>query len=200
MRQLLSLLFILSSLMFIGAEPAAPNAPDAQFEPENRPMVDNPQYVSWANHEVGSSVTAKSNADVGGQKLTVETIMTLIEKTNESVTVESKTVTTLANGTQAPPQTKTEKIASKVKQGFEYAPEGFAGKFEQTGTEMVTVAGKSFECRVFSIDGNGGGAQMKGKLWACDQVPGTQTKGEFEMIMEGTSMSFDLIVTEINLK
>lgn len=200
MRQILSLIVILSSLMFIGAQPVVPNAPDAQFEPENRPLVDNPQYTSWADHEVGTSVTAKSNADVGGQKLAVETTMTLIEKTNESVTVESKTVTTLANGTHAPPQTKTEKIASKVKQGFEYAPEGFDGKFEQTGTETINIAGKAFECRVFSIDGNGGGAQMKGRLWACDQVPGTQTKGEFEMTMDGMNMSFDLLVTEINLK
>jgi hypothetical protein len=146
----------------------------------------------WGSFKVGSYETMKATTttEVAGNKtnMATETKMTLINLTADKATVETAT-TVMGNTSKTNidiPLTATQTATP---------PTGSTPNANvKSGTETLTIAGKSLNCKWTETESEAGGNKTVAKVWTSEEVPGfvvkmvTSTKGTMssEMVSEVT--------------
>jgi hypothetical protein len=124
----------------------------------------------WVSFNPGSWVEIKSTSvtqTAGKEKTTViGTKITLLEKTADKVVLENEM--TVDGDT-----TKT-KFDLPLKGYSDVEPEGMT--VLKTGSETITIAGKSVTCETMEASMNAGGTKILFKRWTSGQVPGSMVK------------------------
>jgi hypothetical protein len=127
----------------------------------------------WGAFKVGSYVKMKTTVSmqVMGKAMdtSTESKQTLAELTGDKAVVEIET--TVAGATS-----KT-RMEMPLTAGVTPAanPGGPAPAFK-TGTDTITVGGKTLECKTMEMDTEAGGNKVNTKTWTSDQVPGAMVK------------------------
>ena len=164
-------------------------------------LVENPQYKSWAGQKVGSTVTHENSSAVGGQTFKSTVTQKLVELTKDKAVIEVATKIDIAG---VPPQpAQKHELAAKVKKSEATVgrlPEGVKGEVKDKGTEKVSVAGKSYNCKVYEFTGEANGVTMKGKSWSADDVPGMLVKMESSANTGGQDMKTTMTLKKIETK
>jgi hypothetical protein len=150
----------------------------AQEQPQE--LVDNPQYVSWAQHKPGTSVVMAMTTDAQGQHMEMQITQTLVEVTDDKVVIEVKNKMEMMGMTHEMPAQSVD-IDSKVPADQAKAvnlPPGATGSAKEVGTETIEIDGKSYECTVTEFTGEFQGTRSEGKVWSHKDIPGTVAKTE----------------------
>ena len=162
------------------AQDAVVSAPPSTAPAE--PLVDNPHYLAWSKFKPGTQVDLDLNLGVAGQAMTSNVTMTLSEISPEKAVVESvakMNVPGLPGGGQQEKQSKTYLAkVPKSEADRAFMPAGAVGESKETGTETISAAGKSYECKVREFTGKIQGQDAKGKMWRSEDVPGGLVKME----------------------
>jgi hypothetical protein len=157
-------------------------------------LVNNPKYREWANFKPGAFVSIKSETHTGARVVTTELTETLIEVKSGKITVEEK-----ANF-QGTSTTNKVVIPAKVPKSEATAVDDPGVKAQETKSlpvEDVTVAGKSYKCKVMEFTGkNDDGADVSGKIWTCTIVPGRLVKSEIH-IGDPTPITYNTFITAV---
>src|SRR5690349_2673307 len=90
----------------------------------NDAKVDNPEFKSWADHGVGTTVVLETILSFGDEERKWDVSSTLHEKGAESCAVE---VTDKNPGAGAQADVWTRQVLSKTKKGTEYLPDEYDG-------------------------------------------------------------------------
>jgi hypothetical protein len=144
--------------------------------PARAEMVDNPQYLSWKQHNPGTAVVMEMTTSAMGQTMTMELTRKLIEIDESGATVES-TMKMPQMPQQPPPQ--KEKILPQVPREqaeMTALPPGTKGEIKQLGNEKIEVAGKTYDCKVHEFTGEQQGQKISGKFWTTTEIPGLLAK------------------------
>ncbi|MEZ6183973.1 MAG: hypothetical protein R3F62_03065 [Planctomycetota bacterium] len=150
--------------------------------------VDNPEFQSWSKFGVGSMVEYKVQSEAAGTKTESTMTVTLVEKTDDKVVLETKTTMVVAGNEMTMPAQKRD-VPAKLKE-----QEGQAGENEaQEGKDEVEAAGKTLSCKTTQSVTESNGMKTTSKVWTCDDVPGGMVKMESKT--EGSVSSN----TEMNL-
>jgi len=162
--------------------------------------VDNPEFKSWADHGIGTTVTVETIVNVAGQEIKSEETGKLTKKTDSECTLEMTFKLTLpgTGGTQNKTESRT--VPSKVEQGTEYLPDNFDGSYIVLGNEAVTINGRKYACKIVQIEGTSEGVKAKGKCWVSDQVPGLMVKAEIVGEMNGQKLDTKSILKSVAIK
>jgi hypothetical protein len=128
----------------------------------------------WGSFKVGSYETMKTTTttDVGGNKTntSIETKMTLLSLSADKATVES--ATTMMGNT-----TKTNMDIPLAASTTTPPPNGSTPNASvKSGTETLTVAGKSLSCKWTQTESEAGGNKTVSKVWMSEEVPGFVVK------------------------
>ncbi len=154
----LFLSFIFTPIVFAAEQPSS--------TPALKPATGHP----WASLNPGSWVEIKSTTviETAGKRETniVITKITLLEKTVEKVVLE--------NEMTVKGQTTRTKFDLPVKDYSDAVPEGMT--VLKTGSETITIAGKSVTCETMEASMNAGGSKILIKRWTSRQVPGSLVK------------------------
>jgi hypothetical protein len=122
------------------------------------------QKHPWADFKAGSWVSMKTTVN-GPAKMVTESKTTLVEKNAAKAVLEIET-SMMGNKTK----TRTEMaLGGKATQAAEV-------KQLASGTETITVAGKSLACKWTEFELNSGGMKGTTKTWTSDAVPGGMVK------------------------
>lgn len=138
----------------------------------------NPDYTSWAQFELGTSVTSKQISKFSGQTSEVTLIRTLVEKTTDMVVVEMKMQTSMAGAPELPPSRITIKAKMEPQRGRGARASNEAVKESE---ESITVAGKSYQAKVTETTVTGPSQLMITKTWTSPQFPGLTMKSSQRM-------------------
>jgi hypothetical protein len=127
----------------------------------------------WGGFKVGSFVKMKNtvSTEVMGKAMDTssETKMTLAELTSDKAVLDVE-VTAMGNTSKS----RTEiPLTATAPAG---APPAGAGPDAKTGSETITVAGKSLDCKTLEFETQTGGNKVSTKVWTSDQVPGFMVK------------------------
>jgi hypothetical protein len=164
-------------------------------------QVENPGYKSWASQKPGTTVTLETSSAVAGRTFKAEIVQRLVEVTPEEATIE---VTRTINVPGAPaPRPQTVKIAAKVDKSKATPgrlPPNVKGEMKEAGTEKVTVAGKTYECKVYEFSGESNGVKSSGKSWFSAEMPGGLVKLESTANIGGNDSKTTMEVTNIETK
>jgi hypothetical protein len=129
-----------------------------------------PEYDSWANCKVGSTVRFKIERDDKGRKMEAELTVKLLELTAEKAVLDSRPKMKVGGKTvDAPPEKTTIK-----------AKEVAAGKIEKESEEELDLAGKKVKCRVIEAVAEIGDGKVRKKLWLSPEIPGGIVKSEIK--------------------
>jgi len=145
-------------------DPAKPAA-----APETKPVaMKNP----WGSFKVGSYVAMKTTTamEIAGQKnnTTTEMKMTLVDLNAEKATLETEMS---VMGQKSKTKTEIPLTAAAA------TPTGAAPTVApKTGTETITVAGKSMNCKWTEIEMEANGNKVTTKTWTSEEVPGFTVK------------------------
>jgi hypothetical protein len=175
---ILAALALFASPSAHAADAAAPATPAAPATAAAE-MVDNPQYLSWSKHKTGTKVNMKQDVAMGAMNLSTTGSMTLLDLTPDKAVIEY--ATTVDIGGQKQEQKNKQDIPSKVEKGKEFAPPGGTGTAKEVGTEKVEVAGKSYDCKIIELTGEGQQGKATGKMWHTVEIPGGMAKMDITM-------------------
>jgi hypothetical protein len=139
----------------------------------------------WSNCKPGawSKLKTTSKTAVAGQthNTTIETKMTLVSKSDDKATVETET-TMMGSTTRT---TGDIPLKSDAK-GASRTP-------VKTGSETVTVAGKTFQCKTVEVQSEANGMKTSTKSWVADEVPG----GIVKTVSTSTGSMSSKVTTEL---
>lgn len=156
----------LGLLLSLSFTPAVPAAEQASLKTSAKTAAIHP----WAGFNPGSWVEIKSTTvtETAGKKETniVGTKITLLEKTADKVVLE--------NEMTAMGQTTKTKFDLPLKGYSDAMPEGMT--VLKTGSETMTIAGKSVTCDTMAASMNAGGSKILINRWTSGQVPGSLVK------------------------
>lgn len=126
----------------------------------------------WASFNTGSWVKLKSTTlmQIAGTKNTsvMETKMTMVSKTPDKAVIETE-MTVMG-------QTNKSRMDMPFKAAAQPATAAKAAPVPKTGTDTITVAGKSLSCKTMEMETEAGGMKVHTKTWVSDQVPGGLVK------------------------
>ncbi|HKV42640.1 MAG TPA: hypothetical protein VJX67_25800 [Blastocatellia bacterium] len=158
-----------------GASDTAKDAGGAQPPAGSESKPSKPSSTSpWGSFAVGSFVKMKTtvSTQVMGKAMdtSTETKMTLAELTADKalVDVEATVMGATNKSRMEVPLTGTATPAG--------GSQGTPGHEVKTGTETITVAGKSLDCKTTEVEVDTGGNKVNTKTWTSDQVPGFVVK------------------------
>jgi hypothetical protein len=145
----------------------------------------------WGSFNTGSWVKSKMSTvmTIAGRKTTtvVEMKMTLVDKTADKAVVETET-TVMGNTTKT-------KMDMPLNTAAVPAATPAAAPVVNTGSETITVAGKSLNCKTSEFDSEANGNKTHTKTWMSEDVPGfavkTVTNTSGSMSTETTSEVVD---------
>ncbi|MGH7177516.1 MAG: hypothetical protein ACREJC_09070, partial [Tepidisphaeraceae bacterium] len=160
--------------------------------------VDNPQYASWAKHQVGTSVTMKIEVETGPMTVNQQMVQTLKEITPEKAVIESVVKTEMAGQTDE--RKVSRDIPAKVEPDRIDVPADMKnGTAKTVGKETVEIAGHSYDCRIVEFSGDGQQGKASGKSWRSEDIPGGLAKSD--MVVEAQmKMNIGLVTTAVDLK
>lgn len=170
------------------------------------PLVDNPQYASWAKHRVGSLVTTKVHTQLrmqGGMASTtdMQMMIRLVEVTPEAATVEMQIGLPQVGGVAVAP-IKTE-IPAKVPQEMVGAGAGMMGVLpglgggKKEGKVDLEVLGEVIKTKWQEMDVSQQGMEGHVKTWMSDEVPGQVVK--MEMTIHGDTLDQTMTQTLVGI-
>ncbi|MFT3785743.1 MAG: hypothetical protein QM770_06195 [Tepidisphaeraceae bacterium] len=154
------------------AEPAAPATAAEPAAPVGE-QIDSPFYKYWSKYGKGSSATYTMTMSAAGQTMNVSLTQTLSELTDDMATVETKQSMAGAPNNETP---STEKIPAKVAKDKEWTTPDGTSKLVPAGDEKVTVGGKEYACKKFTLAPSAGGPPITGTAYFSDEVPGGLVK------------------------
>ena len=125
-------------------------------------------FQAWVGFGAGSSSTFESTAANSKDTLASTTEMKLIERADDHLLLEVSSTVVLNGQSHAMPPMKITIRAT---------PDP-AIKITQIGTEDVAAAGKTFSCKIYSVDHPEGDEKATLKIWTCGDVPGGIVKME----------------------
>jgi len=129
----------------------------------------------WGSFKVGSYVTYKTtvSAQVMGHSTDTSTQVkqTLAELTADKAVLDIET-TVMGNTTK----TRTEMPLTGSAPAGGAASASVPNASASTGSDTVTVAGKSLDCKTYEAETDVSGSKVKTKSWTSDQVPGFLVK------------------------
>ena len=160
-------------------------------------QVENPAYKSWKAQKPGTTVTLENSTAVAGQTFKTEITQKLLELTPEAATVERTMKINIPGAPARPPQKET--IPAKVDKSKAtpgQLPPGAKGEIKDKGTEKVTVAGKSYTCKVHEFSGESNGIKTTGKMWTSEEIPGGLAKLESNVAGSDVKMEVTKIETK----
>jgi hypothetical protein len=146
--------------------------------------VTNQEYANWSRFPIGTEVKRKDVTTNGDTTVTSVKSMKLIERTDERVTIEWHVTTERSDGFKAvnPPNHTTHQKNFPLPRGMK--AEDFAKpslNAQETGTEKLTVLGKSYDARVFEWKNGTEGGDMLVKAWFADAFPGRVLRQEMKV-------------------
>jgi len=149
------------------ADPAKPAATPAA---ETKTVaVKNP----WGSFKVGSFVAMKTTMamEIAGKKnnTTTEMKMTLVDLSADKATVETE-VTAMGQKSKTKAEMPLTAAATTTPTGTTPAVT------PKTGTETITVAGKSLNCKWTEVEMETNGNKVTTKTWTSEEVPGFTVK------------------------
>jgi hypothetical protein len=161
---------------------------------------ENPLYKSWARHNIGTSITTKTVSESMGQKTEMAIVMTLLEKSEERVVVETKMSMTVAGNTMDLPAQSMDipATAPEVPAADEDNPDVPKPEIKES-SETIKIAGKEYKAKLTESTTVIGGMKVRSKSWTSDEVPGMMLKTETIVEGEGASES-TMELTKITLK
>ncbi len=156
-------------------------------KPETKPTATETKPAApkhpWSSFKVGSYVAMKTSTvmEMAGKKNTTATEMkmTLVDLSADKATLETE-MTVMGQKSK----TKTELPLTVTVKPSAATPAGVTPK---TGTETITVAGKSMNCKWTEIEMESNGNKVTTKSWMSEEVPGfvvksvSSTKGTANM-------------------
>lgn len=158
-------------------------------------LVDNPNYQSWSKFKPGTTVTWTVESNQAGIARTLNATFKLAALTPEKASLEI----TMSPGEKT---TKLELVAKVKKEdvnGPETPPPGVKGETKLLGVEDVTVAGKTYRCKVSQFTGESGGTTFSTKRWWSPEVPGQEVKKE-EQFGGVTKVTVTTLLTAVDVK
>jgi hypothetical protein len=137
-------------------------------------MVDNPFYVSWAAHRLGTTATTDMCTTMEGMVLNTRITTRLVELSRERAVIEMS----MKMDHPDAPEVKSIRVPLPAKVRRSEAspaqmPSGVTnGRSKPIGRQNVKVAGRTLECIVWEFTGERNGLKMTGRIWTSDKVPG----------------------------
>src|SRR5215471_18025486 len=148
----------------------APKTGDAS-KPSTSAATKPANMSPWGSFKVGSYVTYKTtvSAQVMGHSTDTSTQVkqTLAELTADKAVLDIET-TVMGNTTK----TRTEMPLTGSAPAGGAASASVPNTTASTGSDTVTVAGKSLDCKTYEAETDVSGSKVKTKSWTSDQVPG----------------------------
>ena len=164
-------IFILLVVLGLSLGSFACGAASEVGKPAAKSTASNP----WGSFKVGSYVTLKSTVSmqVMGKAMdtTSQTKMTLAELTADKAIIDVE-ATVMGNTSKS----RMEVPLTGTAPGMPAANNGTPTGQVKTGTDTVTVAGKSLDCKTIEFESDAGGNKVNAKTWTSDQVPGGVVK------------------------
>jgi hypothetical protein len=151
-------------------------------------QTDNPRYQAWIKFAKGSSETLDGSMQMGQMTMTSEMTTTLADKTDDNVTLQVDTTTTVMGQPHASSQSQVVPAKADLK------------NVTQGADENVDAMGKTFDCKVYTVTSdnpNAAGATMK--AWLNDGVPGGCVKMEVDS-PRGNGIKIDYILKSYEAK
>ncbi len=141
-------------------------------------LVENPQYASWKDYGIGSTMKTRLTITQGAQNMVISITSKLTKRTDKELTIE-QTAELTAGGQKMPPMTENETVPAKAPPSKSRLPkefdDNFKGKVTDGADEKVTIDGKTFTCKVQNVDGTldtpQGKGKIKGKVLFHDEIP-----------------------------
>jgi hypothetical protein len=138
----------------------------------------------WASFNTGSWVKMKSTTlmEIAGTKNStiVETKMTMLEKTADKVVIETE-MTVMG-------QTSKTRMDMPLKASAEPTAAAKPAAVPKTGSDTITIAGKSLSCKTMEMETEAGGMKILTKTWTSEQVPGSLVKSVSKTPSSQTTM------------
>ncbi len=129
--------------------------------------------------KVGTTVTHRTITNyLGGQAVTDATV-TLQKVTPDEVTIGMQASMSVQGSTSQVIPGKTYTIKAKLDKPADALPGAATDKPQET-VEELSVNGKSYSCKLVTVEENQGGDKTITKTWTCDEVPGGLVKMEFK--------------------
>jgi hypothetical protein len=163
-------------------------------------QVENPIYKAWASHKPGTTVVTKMTVNFAGNPNESTVTQKLVSVAPDKVVVERTTEGGFGGGGGQPIQQEIPAKIAKSQEGVLPAGFGRGGRGARggagaaatppaptdmkTGTDKVTIAGKTYEATTreygMTMPGRGGGEGTKTqvKAWYSNDVPGGLLKSE----------------------
>jgi hypothetical protein len=146
---------------------------------QDKDTYPNPEFATWSNCKVGTSVTLRTITEAAGMKTELLVTNTLVEQGAEKVVVEV-TTTIKTNGMEikAPAQKRvvTKTIVLKKGDKKDDVFKGQAPGKTEEGTETLKVAGLEVKAKWYKAANDLGGVKSETKHWVSDDVPGMVVK------------------------
>ena len=163
-------------------------------------QIENPQYKAWAKYKPGTTVTLKTETDMGGNKADMETTTTLSDLTAEKAVVETKMTMVAAGQKMEMPANKMD-IPAKIDKVVDVAatmPDAPKADVKES-TETLDIAGQKIKCKCVETKTTKDGTTSVAKVWTSEEVPGGLVKMDSTMdgTMKGTTK---MIVTALSVK
>jgi hypothetical protein len=131
----------------------------------------NPRYELWADCKPESWVKVRMVMKSPQGEMTSESVTKLLEVTPEKAVVETNAKMKLGEREMTmPPKKEDVTKAPDPKNTI---------KPSDKGEEEVTVAGKTFKCKIWEMEQEQGGQKIKGRIWITKEIPGGMAKAEF---------------------
>ncbi len=187
-----SLLFIVSSLLFIGCTGSSSSTPQGYVAPESKdelPLVDHPEYTHWSKFPVGAFSIRKKTVTNSYGSVYVTTKISLAEKTDEKVVVEQQVTVVRPEVTNENPPQQME-FPAKFRLPKSVELEAFnlpSRKAKLVGEEIREEAGASYPCSLFEWEESNEAGPMNIKLWRSDEVPGRLVREETLIHSDGST-------------
>lgn len=155
----------------------------------------NPDYTSWAQYGLGTSVVTKQISKWPGNTSEVSITRTLIEKTEEKIVIEM-TMRTNSTAPQLAPSRIEIKSQMQPQRGRGSPRPSEEIKESQ---EAMTVGGRSFQAKVVETTRKESGQTVINKVWTSPQFPGLTLKS-IQRIEGGQNTETIIEATDATIK
>lgn len=146
----------------------------AEDKPKPDDLVNNPPYENWSSFPVGTSVSQKETIQLNdGTTVAIDIVSKLLQKTKESVVVETSMGEAGASAKtgDAAASTTTTTFPAKVKMSQVNSPAD-ASLSVTEGTEAFSYLGKTVTAEWTSAVARNGDEVTEDKMWTLKDVPG----------------------------
>lgn len=175
---------------------AIPSAAEAPLPAITGPKTENPRYLQWAKHPVGTTVTAREVSDAPmTPTTTVTTTFKLTTLTEDRAVVEVSTETKVPGGAEYPPSTtemmfvRWVAVAGTGKETDLGKP---LGAFREEKVKL-TVLGKEYAATRYEAKGRVEAGETLTETWINEDFPGGVLKSVHKIPAAKKTVTFDIV-------